>query len=327
MASGETSREAIADQAAEWLVRFDAGRGDPEAFQQWRDADPRHAAVFAQIAATWQKTTELRTGNVDPEAEVAPPEEPAPALSAGPGPWLSRRSAMTALAGAAVVATGAGALLWDRRAYAETGVGERCTVRLPDGSRAELNTDSRIAWQLGNRLEFWLDRGEAAIIVAQASNRAVLARLASLRAELLDGSYNLRLRGEAPTLVTFSGQARVTDGRGVMTIVMPGHALTDEGAGLGDTALSAAQLDRARAWQRGEIIFDGMTLASALAEFNRYLPTRLELADPSIATLRLGGRFNTDDPQAFLQALHDGFGIGSRADEGRILLFRKNNLT
>jgi len=326
MASGETSREAIADQAAEWLVRFDAGRGDPEAFEQWRNADPRHAAVFAQIAATWQKTAELRTGNVDLQADTALAEEPA-AVSAGGEPWLSRRSAMTALAGAAVVATGAGALLWDRRAYAETGVGERRTVRLPDGSRAELNTDSRIAWQLGNRLEFWLDRGEAAIVVAQASRRAVIARLASLRAELLDGRYNLRLQGEAPTLVTFAGRARVTDGRGVVTTVMPGHALTDEGAGLGDTALSPAQLDRAGAWQRGEIIFDGMTLARALAEFNRYLPTRLELADPSIATLRLGGRFNTDDPQAFLQALHDGFGIGSRAGEGRILLFRKDDLT
>lgn len=322
MASGETSRQAVADQAAEWLVRFDAGRADPEAFERWRDADPRHASIFAQMAATWQKTADLRSAGVALPASGAEPAEDA----ALPESRLSRRRLIAGLGGVAVAALGAGTILWNRSTYAETGVGERRIVQLPDGSRAELNTDTRVAWRLGDMLHFWLERGEAAITVAGAMRHGFVARAATIKADLMDGRYNLRLHSEVPTLVTFSGRARVTDGRGIGATVMPGHALTDEKAGLTDIALSSAQLARAGAWQRGEIILDGMTLADALEDFNRYLQIRLELVDPAIAGLRLGGRFNTDDPEAFLRALHDAFGIASRVRDGRILLFRNRKV-
>jgi transmembrane sensor len=43
-------------QAVDWLVALDHGHADEKAFETWRAADPRHAAIFAQVAAIWRRT-------------------------------------------------------------------------------------------------------------------------------------------------------------------------------------------------------------------------------------------------------------------------------
>lgn len=78
----------------------------------------------------------------------------------------------------------------------------------------------------------------------------------------------------------------------------------------------------ALAWQRGEIVFNGMALGQALDEFNRYLGTKLVLTDPVLKQTRLGGRFELDDPQRFLAALDQGFGIAHRRTDKGIELYR-----
>jgi transmembrane sensor len=43
--------------AGEWLARLDRDDSSPEelaAFERWKTADPRHAAAYARLAATWQ---------------------------------------------------------------------------------------------------------------------------------------------------------------------------------------------------------------------------------------------------------------------------------
>lgn len=337
MESQETSRGAIADQAADWLIRLDAGRGDPDAFEAWRAADPRHAAIFAQVAATWQKTGELRGAGLD--MEPSPPSAATPPSSeetTPPHPRITRRFALTGLAaGLASLAVGTGFYLRTMREQAETGVGERRTILLPDGSRIALNTDSRIGWRLGDRLDFWLERGEAALFIVpgtgspEAGSRAGNAFTAhsdatsgAIEAALTGGHYAMRMMENGLRLIAFSGQARVSGATGTGILLRPGQILVQNGLRLSTQALSPEEIDRATAWQRGEIIFDGMTLAQALNEFNRYLPRPMELADPSLASIQLGGRFNSDDPQGFLEALSDGFGINSRTDEKRISLFR-----
>src|SRR6266403_809031 len=50
-------------EAGEWLARLD--RNDPSAadiaaFDRWKATDPRHAAAYARLAATWQALDRLR---------------------------------------------------------------------------------------------------------------------------------------------------------------------------------------------------------------------------------------------------------------------------
>ena len=76
------------------------------------------------------------------------------------------------------------------------------------------------------------------------------------------------------------------------------------------------------AWQEGELLFDGEPLSVAVTEFNRYLPTPMLLERPEIGTVRLGGRFLTNDPTEFLKSLRLNFGIQARLGHGKIELYR-----
>ena len=68
--------------------------------------------------------------------------------------------------------------------------------------------------------------------------------------------------------------------------------------------VAAAELARVLAWRDGHLVFRGETLAAAAADFNRYHRRQIEIVDPSIARLRVGGTFSTTDSEAFLAALH-----------------------
>ncbi len=319
MGSEDNSRAAVADQAADWLMRLDAGKADVDAFEAWRNADPSHAAAFAQCAAIWQTTANLR-GTITSRQPRDLTVEPTSAAASGAG----RRRFLAGIA-ASVVAV-SGLYVWvNRRAYAETGVGERRTVQLPGGSRVELNTDTRLAWRMDEQLDLWIERGEVAITVAAPFSVGV-PRLFRIQTALMSGllhsgQYNVRVDRNMVGLIAASGDAIISGLDGTRLELQSGQGLQATGGGVRKAALSTAALESATAWQRGVIVFDGMTLATAIGEFNRYLPHHIELAEPGLGAVRLGGRFSTDDPGGFLTALRDGFGIDHRLEGDRIVLF------
>lgn len=320
MEPAEDGRGTIADQAIDWLVRLDAGHADPRDFEAWRAADPRHAAAFAQVAWVWQRTGELRSAGLGSEqARVQHQPEPDATEPHRDGALYRRRRVLGGLAAGAVGLLGLGTYaLTTQRASAATAVGERRVLRLPQGSSAALNTDTRIAWREGRSVELWLEQGEAALTVAA---QGMTVRAASLIGQLAPGRYNVRQLGQdAVELITFSGLAQVALGAGAPRPLAAGQRLALDAGGLHQTTLAPAAIEAATAWQRGEIVFDGMTLRAALGEFNRYLRQPIEIGDPRLDGLRLGGRFAVDDPSGFLAALHDAFGIASHAEGERIVL-------
>lgn len=315
------ARDEIAARAADWLVRLDAGSVDPAEFEAWRSSDPRHASAFAQLAGTWKRSGELRWVSAatptDGDQDIAPAEE---RQRSG----MNRRVAVTGLAaGLAAIVAGGGVWLHTRRETAATGIGERRIVRLPGGALANLNTDTEIAWHMGDILEIWVEKGEAAFRFSGGEAGRAILHAATIRAELAAGSYNLRLFDRGPRLAVMAGVAIVSGAGELAETLRANEVLIGNASGFAKTALSSEDREQADAWQRGEIIFDGMELAAALDEFNRYLTRPIRLADPSIGAVRLGGRFHVDDPAGFLQSLNDGFGIRSRREDAAILLYQQ----
>lgn len=309
----------LREQAIAWLVALDCGTADEHAFDIWRNGDPRHAAAFAQAAATWRRTADPRLSVLLDAPSVA---EPVPLESRPVRGALSRRAVATGAVAALVGAGAAGAFIaWPRRAYAETAIGQRQTLPLPDGSHAMLNTDTRVAWHFGDTREFWVERGEAALLVRRAAQPFVL-RGAAVEARLDGGRYGLRLTPGRVALLVVAGHA--VAGRGAATRdVTPGHMLTIGDALERDTALAPDAMAAATAWENGRIVFNGMTLDRAVAEFNRYLSNPIVLRDGDLGTTQLGGEFQIDDPDAFLTALRQSFDIDHRREGDHILLFRK----
>ena len=131
----------LSDEAIQWLIALDCGSADTEAFEAWRSADPRHAAAFAQVAATWRRTTDPRLpAMLDPISleETEAEEEIVPA----PPAMLSRRAVAGGVAGLLAVGGAGTFLAWPRRAYAETAVGERRILRLQEQQRAQGGANS-----------------------------------------------------------------------------------------------------------------------------------------------------------------------------------------
>jgi transmembrane sensor len=139
-------------------------------------------------------------------------------------------------------------------------------------------------------------------------------------------AFNVRRRGDsALDLLVTEGLVRTYESEEeTAASVAAGHLLRiDEH---GDAALrrvSSDEVDRLMAWQRGELILDGITLEAAMAEVSRYTPRRIRIDDPKLRALRLGGSFPTNDLGAVLRTLRANFGIEAREDDGGTLVLQQ----
>ncbi|KQV57638.1 MULTISPECIES: FecR domain-containing protein [unclassified Caulobacter] len=309
--TGDQDRDALIAQASDWLARLDAGRAVPEDFEAWRAVDPRRAAAFAEVAAAWSRLDALR--------DVEPRTRPAVTRRA----WLGGGLALAAgVAGAAYV--GRDQLL---RVRTVTGIGERRTLALPDGSSVELNTDTIVAWRFDRqRRRLWLERGEIALTIAHDALRPFELFTHEGLARLASGQFNARLRPAGLDLIVLAGRAAIKTAAGEAEAAVEAatdarQALAVSAAGVSVAAAPEAEVQNVQAWRRGEIVFEGQRLTEAVEEYNRYLTRKLVIEDPKVGALRLGGRFLTDNPETFLEALRTTFGLRIIADDpSRILL-------
>lgn len=303
----ETETPSLIERAAEWLAALDAGTADPQAFAAWRDADPAHAAAFAQVAAAWERMSDARFAGDGRAGSHAP---------APPPPVVRRRSLALAASIALMLSVGglAGSHLW-ARSTVETAIGERRTVLIGEAARLELNTDSAVAWRAGrDRPQLWLERGQIGIDLPRASP-GVLLNAGNAAVRLTPGRYDVRLAGGALSILVLDGRSE-TAGRSADA----GDRLTLAPGRLDVAPASEIERERARAWRRGELVFAGDTLGAAVREYNRYLGRKLVVRDPQVAALQLGGRFTSNDPAEFLSALRATFGVTSVEQGDAVLL-------
>jgi ferric-dicitrate binding protein FerR (iron transport regulator) len=98
------------------------------------------------------------------------------------------------------------------------------------------------------------------------------------------------------------------------TIVAAGSKLSVDGSKVAVTKLPSDALAQRLAWARihrqgGWIAFQGETLETVAAEFNRHNGRRLVMGDAATAHLRVGGKFHLTDLDGFLAALEVTHGV------------------
>ena len=284
-------------EAARWLAGLELGTANLDAFEHWRDSDPRHALAFARVYASAEALSGL-----------ALPDEPAEAPRVE---MLPRRHFVRNVAAGAVLAVG-GSIFLGSRAFAwnhaSTAVGEFRKVSLPDGSIVALNTDTAVSWQFeAARRRIRLDRGEIALDLGPGTPANFSA--AGAEASLSAGRFVARLIPRKVDLLILRGRAIVTDrDKGNVLVSAFEEANLSSGAPL-LTLASAERISRVTAWQNGDIEFDDERLADAVEEYNRYLSRKIVIDDPRLADLRIGGRFASADPESFFQALALGLDV------------------
>ena len=278
-------------EAAAWLVRLhadDRNHSDEDAFRSWLSSTPENARAFEAVTTTWDLTEGLRLAN-----------NPLPRSA------VRRRSVLAGLGTIAVA--GAGFAIW-QEAYAgvyETRVGEQKHVTLSDGTRAFLDTDTRLRERYTDSLRsVELDRGRVDFQIKPDVHRPFVVDAAGQRVLADQTRLDVRRDGDRVSVLLLEGHATVL---AVTHMARPRIALTR-----GERAIVALNIvphiDKPNlapliAWQSGQAMFESETLAFATAEMNRYSTVTLVVNDPVVANLKLSGVYRVGDNVAFARSV------------------------
>jgi transmembrane sensor len=219
-----------------------------------------------------------------------------------------------AIAFVALVGISVGSYLWPNGAAYQTAVGGLETVPLADGSQVTLNTDSRIRVSLSaseRRIE--LARGEAFFNVAKDVARPFVVATDDMRVVAVGTQFSVRREAEANSIqvVVTEGRVRLerisTTNPRPSVVLYAGSVARAVGTNVIVQERNLSQAEQLLNWRSGYLTFRNITLADAVAEFNRYHPRKIVIEDPAIAGLHVGGKFRLSNVDAFLSLLESGF--------------------
>ena len=313
----------IAETAADWIVRRDAGElpaDDELAFRDWL-SEPAHRRAFERLEALWS----LMDG------------DPAPSLPALPASrrTIFRRKRGSAAApargarrwtGAAVAASIALVAFasfgdWPTRLRADyaTGVGERRVLTLEDGSRVTLGSSSAIAHDFsGSRRKVSLLEGSAFFEVAPDCSRPFTVEAAGGSATALGTAFAVRERDGTAELVVTEHRVRVIGG-GRSGIVDEGQRVDFGAEKLG--AIEAAG-NGATAWTRGQLVVVNRPLREVVVEIARYRHGYLAVAGPA-ADVKVSGVYDLDHPLAAVASIEHSLNLRSFRLSDRLIVLHR----
>jgi ferric-dicitrate binding protein FerR (iron transport regulator) len=219
------------------------------------------------------------------------------------------------------IAVGSGGLYLLERSSADvytTRVGEFHRVSLNDGSSVSINTDSEVRVRYTNSLRrVELVRGEALFRVAKNTERPFDVTVGRTTVRAVGTAFSVRLHDE-----NSENQVDVVVAEGRIAINPPsrqtypaGTVATVRNGRVSATTLHLPDITSRLAWTEGRLVFQGEKLSEVVEVINRYNLRQFEIADPDIASLRIGGTFVATDPDGFAKALDVTLGIKSRVEE------------
>ncbi|HVZ70712.1 MAG TPA: FecR domain-containing protein [Rhizomicrobium sp.] len=315
------SAAEIQSRAADFVNRHrDSGEWTPDdqaALDAWLAESPEHVVAYWRLDAAWERTQRL--------AALRPSK---PEHSRG----LIWRNVLRFSAAAIVIAAGTGAAFYfskpsapEARQFA-TEVGARKTIKLPDGSEIELNTNSvlRIAPGPNPRMA-WLDRGEAYFKIQHDSAHPFVVMAQGRRVVDLGTEFLMRAEPKRLEVALVAGRAQLdspNDPTQEPAVLTPGDVAIATANAINVTSKSTKVLSDELSWRQGLLVFKYTTLEEAAAEFNRYNRKKIIITDPKVASLTIVGTFPSNDVSAFTDAAQAIFGLKIENRNGEIAIKR-----
>lgn len=288
-------------EAADWCARLNS-RSVPtselEAFYRWR-REPANALAYADTERTW-KASHALGGEEDVGEALAEvlsrPRSDEPRRR----PWYLAFG--IGLAGSALAAMALAIWLLSGPLELRTGVGEQRLVRLEDGSRVRLDTDSVVQVDLdGDERRVTLVRGQAFFEVAKDERHPFVVSASGSTVRALGTRFGVRTAGNAVSVVLAEGSVRVKGEGGGEATLIPGSGVGLVGGRLG--RVHDVDVDAQTSWTTGRLIFRDTPIASAVVEMNRYSSIPIRLGTGVGARMRVNGAFDTGNTDAFVSSV------------------------
>lgn len=285
---------AVDAQAASWFTRNrnDRSRATRKAFAQWLE-HPGHAQAYQQFEQLWDDLAALKELN-----------KPVVLQSRKPAYWRPALATAAALV-CALLAGNLGTTPAPLQRQLASQDGQPSRVTLPDGTRLELNANTRLRIDFtAERRMVHLDQGQVFLEVAADKERPLFVDAGTARVRVVGTGFDLR-RGQRELVLSVA--------HGLVAFETPGERRQPMLLGASERAVyNLARGDLTRQtlsdaevadWRSGHVSFRNRELASLVDELSLYRPAAVLLADPALAGYKVSGNLDVHDPDALLNAL------------------------
>jgi transmembrane sensor len=310
---------SVLQEAQQWFVLLrDEGvtDADHQRFAVWLAADPAHGRAWAETEKLWVR--------MDAVVPALRSRENFRKTAPHNAPLLSRRGWLKQVAAAALVLGGgvSFAVASDVFAGHRTGVGERRTLKLADGSTVELDAGSALSVAFSNgQRRIDLHRGRAFFQVAADAARpfVVVANTGEVRA--LGTAFAVKRAPDGVVHVAVSEHAVAVSLKGETVRLGEGSALAYSNAGIGP----AGRIDIASqlAWRQDRLFFQEVPLREVVADLDRYRRGHILIADAGLAELPVTGFFHSSQTEAALQTIESTLPVRLSRLTDRLVVIRR----
>lgn len=304
--------------AADWVLERQLTKNWNDENQRkldtWLNQSSAHRVAFVRLQDAWTRSERLA-------ALKRPVRRWAAASTA-----INLRKVSAGLGAFAIVAAISAYYLIPRYEIFSTGVGERRTLVLSDGSKIELSTDTILRLASDNPRRAWLDKGEAFFRVEHNAARPFTVDTGDRRIVDLGTEFAVQRNADSVKVSLVRGLVQIESTNSGLSakplVLSPGETAVSTAAEMRVSKLSPTQMDVELSWRRGLLIFDGTPLKDVVASFNRYNRTKLQIDDVTIAKLRIDGTYPTDGVESFLRVAQHIFRLRVEERGGETILMR-----
>jgi len=196
-------------------------------------------------------------------------------------------------------------------------------VPLPDGTRVELNTDTRLRSEItAERRAVWLDRGEAYFDVAHDEAHPFVVYAGERKVTVLGTRFSVRRAGDRLQVTVVEGKVRVDAIQppkpAPPVVLTPGQIAIARETSVLVQPKSVEDATAELSWRQGMLVFDRYTVARAAEEFNRYNRRKIVVTSTEAGAIPIGGTFEVENIDGFVELLEQGYGLKIEKDGDKV---------
>jgi transmembrane sensor len=343
-----SDKNTIEAEAAKWLVRLDGERvlsmNEKQDLKEWLGRSRDHREELSEQNKFWgnQVLTELLIPKVENVSVTDVKYSPLSFFhyfSSSPRIRAASLAFSIAIIGCITFYATKDVLL-DYNGIYTAKIGEQTETTLADGTVIELNTDSQVKVEYNEHFRnIRLIKGEAHFIVAKNAQRPLRVYAKYGRVEAVGTEFTIHIKQNDVDVLVTEGQVELSalsrqesniDASIKSDAFYQGYSklLTTIDSGQSATFLpftslnmmtseslgvvyehSSNEISKSQAWRNGWLIYSGEPLEHVLTEMKRYSNVTIDVIDPQIKQLPMGGRFKVGDINGVLHALENNFDI------------------
>lgn len=212
-----------------------------------------------------------------------------------------------------------------------TGYGERKEVVLPDESKIDLNSNSKISyvrdWKSDKPREIWMS-GEAmfevkhtAIMNRLRNSDHFIVHVGDLALTVLGTKFNVKERRGRIEVSLFEGRVRVTSADGLDKVMLPGEVFIYDQEEKTDQ-LVQSDVSKASSWTRGELEMEHASLSNVIELLEDNYGYQVVLTDSSLLQRRLTGTIPIKNIDDILFVIKHTMDVSIRKDNKQIIINR-----